>query len=68
MTEASLTAETTPVEHRHGVSLGDAFRVWIDEFFATLLYDQWRGPGTEILVGLAAWFIMLPNGFTCLFV
>ena len=29
MTEASLTADTRPAEHRHGVSLGEAFWVWL---------------------------------------
>ena len=29
MTDASLTAGTRPAEHRHGVSLGEAFRVWL---------------------------------------
>ena len=29
MTDASVTADTRPAEHRHGVSLGEAFRVWL---------------------------------------
>ena len=29
MTDASLPADTRPAEHRHGVSLGEAFRVWL---------------------------------------
>src|SRR5215210_5368736 len=28
MTDASVTTDTRPAEHRHGVSLGEAFRVW----------------------------------------
>src|SRR4051812_11555510 len=29
MTDASVTADPRPAEHRHGVSLGEAFRVWL---------------------------------------
>jgi chromate transporter len=29
MTDAPFTADTRPAEHRHGVSLGEAFRVWL---------------------------------------
>src|SRR3954470_16680537 len=29
MTDASVAADTRPAEHRHGVSLGEAFRVWL---------------------------------------
>src|ERR687894_71908 len=29
MTETSLTANGSRAEHRHGVSLGEAFRVWL---------------------------------------
>ena len=29
MTDASVAADTRPAEHRHGVSLAEAFRVWL---------------------------------------